>query len=105
VLHHKGDMVEDGLMECALEGNPGGMRLSRCYHVTRVMSGEMGNLVMKVDMKENVEEGSMMANTELLEAWISSSKANSVSDKAIRLPGCPRCVQVIQSHLGQTNIF
>jgi hypothetical protein len=31
-------------------------RLSRCYHVTRVMLGEMGNLVIKVDMKENVEE-------------------------------------------------
>jgi hypothetical protein len=46
------------------------------------MSGKMGNLVMKVDMKENVEEEPMMANTELLEAWISSGKANSVSDKA-----------------------
>jgi hypothetical protein len=46
------------------------------------MSREMGNLVAKVDVKENVEEGSMMDNTELLEAWISSSKANSVSDKA-----------------------
>jgi hypothetical protein len=44
------------------------MRLTRCYHITRVMSGEMGNLVMKVDVKENVEEGPMMANTELLEA-------------------------------------
>jgi hypothetical protein len=43
------------------------------------MSGEMGNLVVKVDMKENVEEGPMMANTELLEAWVSSGKANSVS--------------------------
>jgi hypothetical protein len=78
----KCDMVEDGLTECASEGNPGRLRLTRCYHVTRVISGEMGNLVMKVDMKENMEEGSMMANTELLEAWISSSKANSVSDKA-----------------------
>jgi hypothetical protein len=46
------------------------------------MSREMGNLVVKVDVKENVEEGLMMANTELLEAWISSGKANSVSDKA-----------------------
>jgi hypothetical protein len=46
------------------------------------MSGEMGNLVVKVDVKENVEEGLMMANTELLEAWISSGKANSVSGKA-----------------------
>jgi hypothetical protein len=34
------------------------------------MSGEMGNLVVKVDMKENVEEGPMTANTELLEAWV-----------------------------------
>jgi hypothetical protein len=34
------------------------------------MSGETGNLVVKVDVKENVEEGQMMANTELLEAWI-----------------------------------
>jgi hypothetical protein len=46
------------------------------------MSGEMGNLVVKVDVKKNVEEGSMMANTELIEAWLSSGKTNSVSDKA-----------------------
>jgi hypothetical protein len=32
------------------------------------MSGEIGNLVVKVDVKENVGEGPMMANTELLEA-------------------------------------
>jgi hypothetical protein len=32
------------------------------------MSGEMGKLVVKVDMKENVEEGPMMANTELIKA-------------------------------------
>jgi hypothetical protein len=37
---------------------------------------------MKVDVKENVEEGPMMANTVLLEAWISLGKANSVSSKA-----------------------
>jgi hypothetical protein len=49
------------------------------------MSGETGNLVMKVDMKENVEERPMMANIELLEAWISSDKANSVSGKANRV--------------------
>jgi hypothetical protein len=42
----------------------------------------MGNLVVKVDMKENVEEGLMMANTELPQAWISSGKANSVTGKA-----------------------
>jgi hypothetical protein len=46
------------------------------------MSGEMGNLVVKVNRKENMEEGPMMANTGLLEAWVSLSKANSVSDKA-----------------------
>jgi hypothetical protein len=46
------------------------------------MSREIGNLVVKVDVKENVEEVLMMANTELLEAWVSSGKANSVSSKA-----------------------
>jgi hypothetical protein len=46
------------------------------------VSGETGNLVVKVDVKENVEEGSMMASTELLEAWVSSGKADSVSGKA-----------------------
>jgi hypothetical protein len=46
------------------------------------MSGETGNLVVKVDVKENVEEGPMMANTKLLEAWLSSGKANPVSNKA-----------------------
>jgi hypothetical protein len=46
------------------------------------MSGEMGNLVVKVDVKENVEEGHMMANTELLMASVSSGKANSVFCKA-----------------------
>jgi hypothetical protein len=42
------------------------------------MWGEMGNLAVMVDVKENVEEGPMMANTEFLEAWISSGMANSV---------------------------
>jgi hypothetical protein len=46
------------------------------------MSGETGNLVVKVNVKKNVEEGPMMANTELLEAWVSSCMANLVSDKA-----------------------
>jgi hypothetical protein len=46
------------------------------------MSGETGNLVAKVNMKENVEERPMMANIELLEAWVSSGKVNSVSNKA-----------------------
>jgi hypothetical protein len=39
-------------------------------------------LVVKVNMKENMKEGPMMANTELLEAWVSSGKTNSVSGKA-----------------------
>jgi hypothetical protein len=46
------------------------------------MSGEMGNLVVKVVVNKNVGEGSMMANTELLEAWVTRVKQNSVSDKA-----------------------
>jgi hypothetical protein len=46
------------------------------------MSGETGNLVVKVDVNQNVEEGPMMANIEFLEAWISSGKANLVSGKA-----------------------
>jgi hypothetical protein len=50
--------------------------------VTRVTSGEMGSLVVKVSVKKNVEEGPMMATVELLEAWVSSSKSDLVSDKA-----------------------
>jgi hypothetical protein len=46
------------------------------------MSGKMGNLVVKVDMKENVVEGLMMASTKLLEAWVSSGKADLISGKA-----------------------
>jgi hypothetical protein len=73
-------------MERASEGNSGGgggvRRPTRRSRVTRVMLGELGNLVVKVDVKENVEEGSMMVNTELLEAWVSSAKVNSVSGKA-----------------------
>jgi hypothetical protein len=42
------------------------------------MSGEMGNLVVKVKVKENVEVGPMMANTELLEARVRLAKANLV---------------------------
>jgi hypothetical protein len=37
--------------------------------------------VVKVNMKESVEEAPMMASTELFEAWVSSDKADSV-DKA-----------------------
>jgi hypothetical protein len=68
------------------------------------MLEKMGNLVVKVGVKENVEEGLMMANTELLEAWISLGKANSVSVRQIRLPGCPRRVRVTQSYPGQTKV-
>jgi hypothetical protein len=53
----KCDMVQDGLTERASEGTPrgGGVRkLTRRYCVTWVMSGEMGNLVVKVDVKQNV---------------------------------------------------
>jgi hypothetical protein len=46
------------------------------------MSEKMGNLVVKVDMKENVVEGLMMASTKLLEAWVSSGKADLISGKA-----------------------
>jgi hypothetical protein len=46
------------------------------------MSGEMGNLVVRFDVMENVEEVLMMANTELLEAWVSSGKPNLVTGKA-----------------------
>jgi hypothetical protein len=64
-------------------GAGGGVRkLTRRYHVSRVISGETGNLVVKVDVKVNVGEGPMVANTELLEAWVSSGKADSVSGKA-----------------------
>jgi hypothetical protein len=46
------------------------------------MSGETGNLVVEIDVKENVDKGPIMANTELLKACISSVKANSVSVRA-----------------------
>jgi hypothetical protein len=46
------------------------------------MSEETGNLVVMVDVKENVEKGPMMANTELLEAWVISGQANSFFGKA-----------------------
>jgi hypothetical protein len=46
------------------------------------MSREIGNLVIKVNMKKNVEERPIMTSVELLEAWVSSDKANSNSDKA-----------------------
>jgi hypothetical protein len=45
------------------------------------MSGEASNLVAKGNMKENVEEEPMMANTELLKAWVSSGKVVSILGK------------------------
>jgi hypothetical protein len=52
--------------------------------------GEMGNLAVMVDVKENVEEGPMMANTEFLEAWISSGMANSIPGKANQVTWVPQ---------------
>jgi hypothetical protein len=46
------------------------------------MSRKIGNLVVKVNVKESVEEGPMMARIELLEAWVSSDKADLVLNKA-----------------------
>jgi hypothetical protein len=61
------------------------------------MLGETGNLVVKVDIKENVEEGPMMAKTELLEAWISSGKTKSVSSKANQVTRVPQtCVSYLK---------
>jgi hypothetical protein len=45
------------------------------------MSGGTDNLVVKVNVKKNVEKGEMTARAELLEAWVSSSKVHSVSNK------------------------
>jgi hypothetical protein len=71
----------------------GGVRkLTQRYHVTQVMSGETSNLVVKVDMKENVGEGPMMANNELLEAWVTRVRQIQSPVMEIRLPGCPRRV-------------
>jgi hypothetical protein len=54
------------------------------------MSEETGILLVKVDVKENVRQGPMMANTELLEAWVSSGKTNSVSSKANQVTRVPQ---------------
>jgi hypothetical protein len=51
------------------------------------MLGEMGNLLVKVGVLENPEERPMMANTELLEAWVSSGKANSGKSGYPGVPG------------------
>jgi hypothetical protein len=55
-------------------------------------------------MKENVEEGPMMANTELLEAWISSVRQIWSLVGQIRLLWCSCRVQVTQSYSGQTEV-
>jgi hypothetical protein len=72
------------------------------------MSGETGNLVVKVNVKENVEEGPMMANTELREAWISSGKANSVSGKANQVTRvfqtCLSCPKLSGSNQGYLDV-
>jgi hypothetical protein len=62
------------------------------------MSGETGNLVMKVDVKENVEEVPMMTNTELLEAWVSSGKVNLIFGKANQV------TQVSQTYLSYPKL-
>jgi hypothetical protein len=59
------------------------------------MSEETGNLVVKVDMKENEEEGPMMVNIEVLEAWVSSGKANGVIRVASGLLGLVRVSRAI----------
>jgi hypothetical protein len=51
------------------------------------MSREMGNLVVKVDVKENMEEGLMMASAKLLEAWIRSGKEDSSRIRQMGLSG------------------
>jgi hypothetical protein len=43
----------------------------------------MGDLVKKVNVKKGVEEGQMIASTELLEAWVCLGKVDSVSGKAV----------------------
>jgi hypothetical protein len=71
------------------------------------MSGGTGILVVKVNVKKNVEEGPMMASDELLEAWVSSGKTDSVSDKANGVIGLLqgysgwfRFIQAILMHYG-----
>jgi hypothetical protein len=70
-------------------GGGGGKEANLTLSCNRVMSGEAGNLVVKVDVKENIEEGLKMANTELLEAWVRQIWSPV---RQISLPGCPRCV-------------
>jgi hypothetical protein len=69
------------------------------------MLGEMSNLVVKVNIKKNVLERPILASVELLEALVSSGKADSVSDKgngniqvASGLSSCFRVIQAILMH-------
>jgi hypothetical protein len=55
-------------------------RLTQRYRVTRVMSRETGNMVVKVDVKENVKEGAVRQIRSPV--------------RQIRLTGCPTRVQV-----------
>jgi hypothetical protein len=50
-------------------------------------------------LTENVEEGPMMAITELLENWVSSGKANSISGKVNQV------TQVSQTCLSYPKLF
>jgi hypothetical protein len=72
------------------------------------MSGETGNLVVKIDMKENVGEGPMMASTELFEAWVSLGKANSISGKANLVTRvsqtCSSCPKLSRSDQGYLKV-
>jgi hypothetical protein len=67
------------------------------------MLGEMGNLVVKVDVKENVGEGPMVANTKLLEAWVSSDKANSVSSMANQVTRVS-CTGELEKKIEETSL-
>jgi hypothetical protein len=69
------------------------------------MSGGMGNMVVKVNAKKNVEEGPMMASAKLIEAWVSSGKGDSYQIRQMGLsgllqgyPGWFRVIRVILMH-------
>jgi hypothetical protein len=51
------------------------------------MSGETGNLVVKVNVKKNMEEGPMMVSAGWLESWLSSGKENGIIRVAPGLSG------------------
>jgi hypothetical protein len=78
----KCDTVEDDLMEHASEGNPGGKEANP------MLSCNPGNVKRYEQLggegrrEEKCRERTDDANIGLLEAWVSSGKVNSVSDKA-----------------------